>query len=192
MPRSQEIKCLSQKSSQESTNMWENATQQNTKPPPPLPKKRQLYKRLRKHFLIFLLSGMDCWCESAENWHNCEVQQTNGLNGVPSLSQGETCDGKLKVSPSQAAPSQVGGPRRRLSSWAGVSSRSWTCSAPALWAVSMAVVSRWAHLIELSSVQRLRHLWFYLVPRLLKLQTVTHRNKTLFPLTLCYLNHTDL
>lgn len=34
MPRSQEIKCLSQKSSQESTNMWENKTQQNTKQPP--------------------------------------------------------------------------------------------------------------------------------------------------------------
>lgn len=57
----------------------------------------------------------------------------------------------FEVSSSWALQSQCGGPRRLLSSWVSLSSLPWTCSAPTLWAVSMAAMLRWAYLMEPSS-----------------------------------------
>lgn len=50
-----------------------------------------------------------------------------------------------------ALQSQCGGPCRLLSNWVSLSSLPWTCSAPTLWAVAMAAMSRWAYLMEPSS-----------------------------------------
>lgn len=71
-----------------STSIWEITTQQNTKHP-----KWQLYNFADISY--FLLSGMDCWWESAAHGHNCgcvwstmKIGVTNGFSGVFGLFRG--------------------------------------------------------------------------------------------------------
>ena len=109
-------------------------------------------------FSYFLLSGMDWWwgncCAFAQLWV-CFKDNNDWHDESSALAYSETerigNENYVEVSSSWALQSQSGGPRRLLSSWVSLSSLPWTCSAPTLWAVSMAVMSRWAYLMEPSS-----------------------------------------
>lgn len=95
------------------------------------------------------------------HWHNCgcvKVQQrlvwwSTAIERFSLFRETERISNEnyFEVSSSWALQSQFGGPRRLLSSWVSLSSLPWACSAPTLWAVSMAVMSRWAYLMEPSS-----------------------------------------
>lgn len=105
---------------------------------------------------------MDCWWESATRWHNggC-VWSTRRLVwsdasmecSVYSEGWKESAMKASRVSSSWALQSQLGAAGRLFSSCVSLSSLPWTCAAPTLWAVAMAVMSIWAYLMEFSSAQ---------------------------------------
>lgn len=140
-----------------STSIWEITTQQITK-------HIQDGSCIRDFpdVSCFLFSGMDCWWEIAVHWHNCgcvfkynndwyDKQLHIECFSLFREMERVSVENYFEVSSSWALQSQFGGPRRLLSSWVSLSSLPWTCSAPTLWAVSMAVMSRWAYLMEPSS-----------------------------------------
>lgn len=135
--------------------MREITTEHKTKP------RWQLHKRLSQTFPIFFLvewivvgkllyTGTTVGVFEVQQrlvWPTTAVERFSLFREIQRVSS----ENYFEVSWSWALQCQFGGPRRLLSSWVSLSSLPWTCSAPTRWAVSMAVMSRWAYLMEPSS-----------------------------------------
>ena len=116
-------------------------------------------------FFLFLVEWIVCgnFCTLAQLWvclkynNDCYVQlQLRTLAYSERWRERVSHEKYFEMSPSRASRSQFGGPRLPLSSWVSLCSLPWTCSAPTRWAVSMAVMSRWAYLMEPSSGREIR------------------------------------
>lgn len=100
---------------------------------------------------------MDCWWESATRcvWSTRRLVWSDASMECSVYSEGwkESAMKASRVSSSWALQSQLGAAGRLFSSCVSLSSLPWTCAAPTLWAVAMAVMSIWAYLMEFSSAQ---------------------------------------